>query len=42
MFQRLNIAIDSGEDIVVHLHRKNGRKPKLKGFWRVKVILRYF
>ena len=42
IFHRLNIAIESGEDIVVNLRRNNGRKPKFEEFWQVKVILRCF
>ena len=38
----LNIGIESGEDIVVNVHRSNGCKPKFEEFWQVKVILRYF
>ena len=42
IFCRLNIAIESGEDIVVDLRRNNGRQPKFEELWQVKVILRYF
>ena len=42
IFQRLNKAIEFGEDIVVDLHLNNGGKLKFEEFWQVKVILRYF
>ena len=36
VLDRLHIAIESGEDIVVDLHRNNGRKPKFEEFWQVR------
>ena len=42
IFHRLNIAIKSGEDIVVDLCCNNGCKPKFEEFWQVEIILRYF
>ena len=32
VLDRLHIAIESGEDIVVDLRRNNGRKPKFQEF----------
>ena len=42
VFHRLNIAIESGKDIVVGLHCNNSCEPKFEEIWQVKVILRYF
>ena len=36
VLNRLHIAIESGEDIVVNLHHNNRRKPKFEEFWQVK------
>ena len=36
VLDRLHIAIESGEDIVVDLRRNNGRKPKFQEFWQVR------
>ena len=33
---RLHIATEFGEDIVVDLRRNNGRKPKSEEFWQVR------
>ena len=36
ILNRLHIAIESGEDIVVDLHRNNGRKPEFEEIWQVR------
>ena len=36
VLDRLHIAIESGEDIVVDLGGNNGRKPKFEEFWQVR------
>ena len=36
VLDRLHIAIESSEDIVVDLRRNNGRKPKFEEFWQVR------
>ena len=37
VLDRLNITVELREEVIVDLRKNNGRKPKLKDFWRVKL-----
>ena len=36
VLDHLNIAVESGEDVIVDLHKNNGQKSKFKDYWQVK------
>ena len=37
VLDRLNIAVESGEEVIVDLRKNNGQKPKFQDFWHVKL-----
>ena len=36
VLDHVNIAAESGEEVIVDLHKNNGQTPKFKNFWLVK------
>lgn len=37
VLDRLNIAVESGEEVIVDLHKNRGQKQKFEDFWQVKL-----
>ena len=35
ILDRLNIAVEAGEEVIIDLRNNNGRKPKFEDFWQV-------